>query len=159
MTYYIVWQIIDTLFGVKIMKRTAFVLLILAIFFLTACGEKALNVSDAWARPSTSGGNSAIYLVIDNPTSSDDVLLSASSTIAAAIELHMSTMDADGIMSMQPLANVPVAAGSQVTFQPGGLHIMLIDLNEDLIIGEYFSVTLHFQTAGDLTLEVPIQEP
>jgi copper(I)-binding protein len=141
------------------MKKITFITLILVLTLLTGCGSKALSVSDIWARPGAMGGNSAIYMIIDNPTSGDEVLLSAESDIASAVELHKSMMSADGTMMMQQQENIPVAANSQVSLQPGGLHIMLIGLNKDLAVGDTFSVTLHFQTAGDQTSEVTVKEP
>ena len=66
---------------------------------------------------------------------------------------------AGAVMTMVQQENVPVAAGSQVTFEPGGLHVMLIGLTEDLKPGASFKVTLHFEKAGTITLDVPVREP
>jgi periplasmic copper chaperone A len=125
---------------------------------LAACGSKALSVSNVWARPETMGNNSAVYLVIDNPTTADDVLLSAASSAADAVELHMSMMDGD-VMKMVPQENVPVPAGEQVEFKQGGLHVMLIGLTKDLHPGDHFTVTLNFEKAGDVALDVEVKAP
>lgn len=139
--------------------RRVFVLVFLLSIMLASCGSKELTISDSWARTGTTGGNSAIYLVIDNPTNQDDVLLSASSGVAAAVELHMSKMTEEGTMMMQQQENIPVPMGTKVMLQPGGLHVMLINLSQDLAEGSSFQVTLNFQNAGEITIEVPIKTP
>lgn len=129
------------------------------IALLVACAPTGgqLQVSDVWARPGLAGGNSAIYFVITNDTGGTDSLLSASSDVAGAVELHMTTMQ-DGNMQMEQQQEVPVEAG-KTEFQPGGLHVMLIGLNKDLNPGDTFSITLEFATAGALLLEVTVSEP
>mgnify|MGYP001047132558 CR=1 FL=1 len=126
---------------------------------LSACGQKTLSVEDAWARPGITGGTSAVYFVINNPTEAADTLLSASAPVSPNAEMHKSQMDENGAMEMQMQASVPVPARSQVEFQPGGLHVMLINLPQDLKAGETISLTLTFQNAGAIELSVPVKEP
>jgi len=137
--------------------RLPVVVLIVAVI-LTACGgEKSVQVADVWARPGLSGGNSSVYFVIDNSMAEEDVLLSASSDVAQAVELHMSMMDGDA-MQMKMQHNVPIPAG-KTEFKPGGLHVMLIGLKDDLKPGDTFAVTLSFETAGEQVLSVLVREP
>jgi copper(I)-binding protein len=128
-----------------------------AILVACAPANGQLQVTDVWARPALAGGNSAAYFVIENGTASDDTLLSASSDVAGAVELHMTMMDNDN-MQMLPQQEVPVQAGKTV-FEPGGLHVMLIDLKQDLNPGDTFSLTLDFATTGAMPLEVTVSEP
>jgi copper(I)-binding protein len=123
---------------------------------LGACGQKTLSVENAWARPGITGNNSAVYFVINNPTGTEDVLLSASTPAAEGAEMHMSLMDENGVMQMQQQASVPVPARGEVEFQPGSLHVMLINLPQDLNTGETISLTLTFQNAGAIELSVPV---
>jgi copper(I)-binding protein len=125
---------------------------------LSACGQKTLSVEDAWARPGIAGGTSAVYFVINNPTGAADTLLSASTPVSPNAEMHKSQMDENGAMEMQMQASVPVPERSQVEFQPGGLHVMLINLPQDLKAGETISLTLTFQNAGAIELSVPVRE-
>ena len=140
------------------MRRVFFPVFLLSIM-LASCGNKELTISESWARTGTTGGNSAIYLIIDNPTNQDDVLLSASSSVAVAVELHMSKMTDEGTMMMQQQENIPVPMGTKVELRPGGLHIMLINLNKDLVEGSSFQVVLNFQNAGEITIEIPVKNP
>jgi copper(I)-binding protein len=126
---------------------------------LAACasaGDQDLQVTDIWARPGLADGNSAIFFVIENP-GSDDTLLAASSDVAAAVELHKTSMQ-DGVMKMEHQLSVPVPKGETV-FKPGDLHVMLIGLNEDLVVGDEFGLTLTFSSAGEKTLNVSVREP
>jgi len=130
------------------------------VLLLPACAPAAsgqLQVSDVWARPGLAGGNSAVYFVIENGTDSTDTLLSASSDIASAVELHMTSMEGDN-MQMMPQEEVPVETG-KTEFQPGGLHVMLVGLNQDLNPGDKFLLRLNFATAGEMILDVTVSEP
>lgn len=137
----------------------------IGVFFIfaqmfSACANKGeLKVMDAWARPMPQGQNSAAYFIIANGTATNDSLLSASTDIAEVAEAHMSTMDNNGVMSMQRQETVPVPAGGQVEFKPGGLHIMLLNLKQELKPGDTFTLTLNFKEAGSMIVEVLVREP
>jgi periplasmic copper chaperone A len=62
------------------------------------------------------------------------------------------------MMSMREVGEIAVPSGSTVELAPGGLHIMLLDLEEDLAVGDTFELTLQFQEAGDLTVTVEVRE-
>lgn len=137
--------------------------LVLATLFMmalvSACGSSGeLSIRDAWARPALTGENGAAYFVIENGTTGDDALLSVSSEIAAATEVHMSMADDNGVMSMQMQESVPVLAGDKVEFKPGGLHVMLVGLTQDLKVGDTIVLTLRFKEAQSITIEVPVEE-
>jgi hypothetical protein len=85
------------------------------------------------------------------------VLRSASGSVAASVELHMSQMD-NGVMKMQPQEMVEVPAQNKVEFKPGGLHIMLVNLKQDLKSGDRFELTLQFDKAGAQTIQVIVKE-
>jgi len=145
---------------VSLLKTRFLVGICAVVSLLAACAPAAggeLQVSDVWARPGLAGGNSAVYFVIENGTDSNDILLSASSDIAGAVEMHMTSMEGDN-MQMMPQQEVPIQVG-KTEFQPGGLHVMLIDLNQDLSPGDSFSLTLNFATAGEKSLDITVSEP
>lgn len=141
------------------MKRYLFFIL-LAVVNLSACtpASGTLTISNVWARPAAAGDNGAIYLVIENGTGTDDVLLGASTDIAEVAETHMSMQSDEGVMSMQMQEEVQIPAGEDIPFRPGGLHIMLVNLNSDLKIGDIFTLALRFETAGEVTLQVEVKE-
>ena len=142
-------------------RRMVFLLMTACLLAFSACSvapPEPLAVTDAWVRPAPAGQNSAIYFQIDNPSTSPDSLLSASTSIAQATELHKSEMDSSGVMSMHPQDSVEIPASDVVEFKPGGLHVMMINLNQDLAPGSTILLTLKFEKAGEITLEVPVEE-
>jgi len=141
-------------------------LLLLILLLITASGIAAefaagdLDIKQPWARPTPPVANAgAAYFIVDNTQGQDDRLLSAEADIAERVELHTHLMDDDVVM-MRKLDTVEVPAGQTVAFQPGGLHIMFIGLQAPLVEGETFPLTLNFEQAGTVTVEVAIgQEP
>ena len=128
-------------------------------FSLSACQTQgSLSVENAWARPGSAGSNSAVYFRIDNPTNREDTLIGASSAAASQVEIHLSMMGADKTMAMHPQESVTVPSRGQVTFEPGGLHMMLVKLQGDLVEGEEIELTLRFREAGEMTLQVPVEQ-
>lgn len=117
-----------------------------------------IAVSGAWARPAERGGTTAVYLVINNKGTTDDALFDvAAPDVTDEAMLHESKM-IDNVMHMDHVHQIDVPAGGTVTLERGGLHIMLIDVKDELRVGDRVSVTLFFEHAGDLTLEVPVIE-
>ena len=134
--------------------------LALVALTIAGCSSNAeLTVSDLWARPGIEEGNSAVYFVIDNKTSADEQLLSASSEAATHVELHLSSMSDDGTMVMQQQESIPIPAGDSVELKPGGLHVMLIELRQDLKPGDELNLRLNFQNAGEKEYKVTVREP
>jgi len=119
--------------------------------------DNMVTLQEAWARPGIAGGTSAVYFVLENPGSQEESLQSASSDVAEATELHLTEMADDGTMSMQHQMSVPIPAGEEVAFEPGGLHVMLINLQRDLNEGETITLVLKFKNAGEMRLEVPVR--
>nr|PZN61512.1 MAG: copper chaperone PCu(A)C [Sphaerobacter thermophilus] len=105
------------------------------------------------------GGTSAIFLTISNPGNEDDRLVAATTDVAEVVEIHRSTIDASGVMRMEPIDGVTIPAGGKAELKPGAEHIMLIGLTRDLEVGDRFSATLKFERAGEMTIEVEVREP
>jgi copper(I)-binding protein len=112
-------------------------------------------VQDAWARPTVQGQTvGGGYFRIDGgPTA--DRLLSVSADIAQSVELHTMRMDGD-VMRMRQLDSVDVPAKQSVEFKPGGMHVMLIGLKTPLKVGNSFPMTLRFEKAGSVSVNVRV---
>ena len=227
-----------------IAKRAAFAAsaLVLAAGPLAACGSdddasddgtsteesaSAVTVSNAWARPGTAGGNSAIYMDLTGGDR-DDALVGAtiSSDVVETVEIHETVMADDagdmddmdgsgdmdgmddsgdtaddsgdmdgmddsgdtdgmddssdtaddsgdmdgmddsgdmddhgsGMMTMQPVESIEVPAGETVALEPGGYHVMLIGLVEDLEVGDTVEVTLEFESGETQAVTAEVKE-
>jgi copper(I)-binding protein len=99
----------------------------------------------------------AAFMVIHNTTDFDDALLGASSPAAAVVEIHHTSMAEDGSMSMAPVAEIPIPAGGVAVLEPGGFHVMLIDLVAPLEVGQVIELSLEFGSAEPQTISVPVQ--
>ena len=157
----------------KHVKMSALFVFILS-FSLSACAGQ-LEINDPWTRPALIGGNSAAYLVIENNTDSDEILLGALTVAAEVVELHdvimtdVSEMEgedmqdsgemAGGSTAMQMVKQefVQIHAGETVTFEPGSLHVMMIGMQENLIEGDTITLTLIFHNAGEVVIQVPVE--
>lgn len=103
------------------------------------------------------GGTGAAYMLIENRGDEADRLIGGSTDVAKVVEIH-EIVDNNGVMEMKPLADgLEIPAGETVTLQPGGYHVMLIGLTKDLTDGSTYELTLTFEHAGDVKLQVPVQ--
>lgn len=97
------------------------------------------------------------FLTIANDGAADDRLVGATSDIAGRMEIHQMTMSGD-IMTMGPVEDgLPIPAGQTVALQPGGYHLMFLQLAAPLVQGDSIDVTLTFEGAGDITVPLSIQ--
>ncbi len=142
------------------MKTVKWILVsvLLTTLLLSSCSAPAtegLGVRDAWARPAPQGGNGAVYFVIQS--SEVDEIVGVTSDVAESVEMHESRMTGD-VMEMRQVQSVPLGAGEQVTFEPGGLHIMLVGLKQDLKTGDEFEINLLFKNHNDLRVNVDVTD-
>lgn len=115
----------------------------------------SLTLEAPWTRAAGQGGQGAGFLTIRNAGGADR-LLSASTPAAGRTELH--TMLRDGnIMRMRQVEAIAVPANGAVSLAPGGLHIMLIGLTRPLVVGESVPLTLVFEQAGAVALQLVVQ--
>lgn len=127
---------------------------------LTACAntQPGIQIDEAWARPGQTGENSAVYFQMTS-FEIDDALLRAHTSAAMKTELHRSVMNQDGTMSMEQQEQIALFNSETVALEPGDFHVMLMGLTRDLSPGDELILTLDFQHHGELTINVPIQNP
>lgn len=102
------------------------------------------------------GGMGAAFMVIRNGGDADR-LVAGQTDVAKVVEIH-EMAEVDGVMEMRPLADgLEIAADGETILEPGGYHIMLIGLNEDLTAGMTYDLTLQFERAGDVTVSVQVR--
>ncbi len=131
---------------------------------LAACGgggdgDGALRVEDAWARATPAVVSvGAVYLHVTSPVADELVGAAVDPSIAAAVQVHRTDVDATGTATMTEQAALPVPADGTLELAPLGDHLMLVDLVAPLTTGETFDLTLQFATAGDVTVGVEVRD-
>jgi copper(I)-binding protein len=140
------------------------------IFAITAAAQAAslalaqgaqaaggIQVTEAWARATGKTARSAVaYLSVENTGDTGDKLVAASTPAAGSVSLHTHIKEGD-VMRMRAVQTIEVGPRSKVRLQPGGLHLMLTKLKGPLTEGSHFPLTLRFEKAGEVTVEVAVQ--
>lgn len=118
----------------------------------------SVEVDGAFARAVPPGQpNSASFLSLTNRDDVDHALTGADSNASEVVELHTHLME-DGMMKMRRVDKIDLPAGETVKLEPGGLHIMLIGLEKQLMPGEDVEVTLIFEDGSRTTLKAPVKK-
>ncbi len=146
------------------MKRLAIAAALLALGASAAWAQSdrigSIEVSNPWA-PATGSTltNTAVYLSLTDVGMKSDELVGASSAVAQKTELHVFDVE-NGVYGMHKVDGIEVTPGGAATvLRPGGAHIMLESLKRPLRAGTTFPLTLIFQRAGQLQVEVRVESP
>ncbi|MBX8516722.1 copper chaperone PCu(A)C [Pseudomonas cichorii] len=141
--------------------------LMLAALLLPACFANAheytggkLLIGHPWSMELPPNAPTvAAYFTIENKGNSADRLLSVKTPIAGEAQLH-EHVQADGLMKMRQVPSVDVPAGAKVSFAPMAYHVMLLGIKDRsmLALGQRFPMTLHFEKAGDIDVQVVVQK-
>ncbi len=116
----------------------------------------SLRIQHPMARATTPGQQtSGAYMTIVNNGPSDR-LISATSPVAVAVELHEMRMEGD-VMKMRRVDGIDLGSGKTVELKPGAFHVMFLGLKSPLVDGTSLPLTLHFEKAGDVDLQLPVE--
>lgn len=145
---------------------------------LVACGGAGndeatpeLAATGAWARPTPSGADNGVaYLTLSTDRPDAVVGASVGDDRAAEVQLHRTVgasggaghshgavADSGDLVSMGEVEELAVAPDEPLVFEPGGSHVMLVDLARPLRAGEQLDLTLEFASARTLSVAVPVQ--
>ncbi len=130
---------------------------IAATFCLTlpAAAHDGVHINDAYARASQASG--AVFFEIENHQTDDDRLIGVASDAAERVELHTHKEDANGVMQMMEVPEGFVVPGNGThALSRGGDHVMMMGLKAPLNTGDTVTLTLTFEKAGKVTVEVPV---
>jgi periplasmic copper chaperone A len=117
-----------------------------------------IQVRHPWSRATPPGAKVGVgYLEIRNSGSQPDRLLSATTSVAKRVEMHV-TEHAGEVAKMRQLRAFEIPGRERLELRPGGAHLMLVDLVEPLKKGERFSMTLRFERAGEIEVQFEVQE-
>jgi copper(I)-binding protein len=142
-------------------------ILVVAALLLPACFANAheyavgeLHIAHPWSLELPPNAPTvAAYFVVHNNGKNPDRLLSVDTPVADKAELH-EHQHQNGLMKMQQVQSVDIPAGGEAAFAPMGYHVMLLGLKDKskLIDGQRFPLTLHFEKAGSVTVDVAVQK-
>jgi periplasmic copper chaperone A len=166
--------------------KLAFVAVLAAMSLFAACGDDdtsadattspaaSIDVTAAWARTSPMvAGAGALYLTVANTGGLDDALVGASvdPSVAMSATLHETVAvpaddsvssptsgSGETMMEMRPVDRIVAPANGSVALEPGGYHIMLMDLAEPLVVGNTVDVTLTFEGSGDMAVTADVRD-
>ncbi|MDN5661309.1 MAG: copper chaperone PCu(A)C, partial [Brevibacterium aurantiacum] len=141
-----------------------------SLLLLSACGGGAeaestetsapvadsVEVTDAWVK-AADDGMSAAFGSIENTGSTDATVVSAESQASTALELHETVENESGEMVMREKENgFTITAGQSLALEPGGNHIMLMDLTDPIKAGDEVEFTLTFSDASTYEFTAPV---
>ncbi|AZL08716.1 copper chaperone PCu(A)C [Brevibacterium aurantiacum] len=143
-----------------------------SLLLLSACGGGAeaestetsapvadsVEVTDAWVK-AADDGMSAAFGSIENTGSTDATVVSAESQASTALELHETVENESGEMVMREKENgFTITAGQSLALEPGGNHIMLMDLTDPIKAGDEVEFTLTFSDDSTLEFSAPVKD-
>lgn len=118
----------------------------------------AIMVEDAYARSASAKAlTGAAFMMIMNHSGHADRLIDVKSDIARRVELHTHKEGAEGIMQMIHVTEgFELPDGGMIAMQRGGHHVMFMGLTAPMAQGEIIPLTLVFEKAGEITIDVPV---
>lgn len=146
----------DTLYKTLLTLMLVVLVLPLTSVNVLAASAGGITVRDGYVRGLPPGvRNTAAYMTLINRSDSDLVLTGAKTSAAESVGIH-ETVNKNGQMFMQPVASAVVPAGGKLELKSGGLHLMLTGLKKPLKSGDNVRLTLEFQDAFVLSLDLPV---
>ncbi len=130
---------------------------LLSTLATTALAE--IGVHDAYTLPTTASAMSGVaYMTIRNDSDTDDRLMGVRSDAAARVMVHVTTQTDTGVMQMRSADDgIALPAGGELLLAPEGTHIMFMGLTAPFTAGETIAITLEFENAGDVTVDLPVK--
>ena len=133
--------------------------LIPAILLASSLSQAAdLEISEARARAVPPTANiSAAFMDVHNNASTPVAIVNAESSVAQSVELHSNSLT-NGKMQMRRIEQIDLPAKETTQLQPGGLHIMLIGLNQPLVEGSTIDLSIQLSDGTTEALELPVEQ-
>ena len=132
---------------------------VLALFSLQGIPQEknAISIENPWSRATTPGAKlGAGYMVVRNNAARADRLVGASSPLAGKVETHVTIKDGE-ILRMREVKGYDVPAKGSFELKPGGAHLMFVELKKPLKEGDKVPVTLRFEKAGEVKVELDVR--
>ncbi len=123
-----------------------------------AWAQDSITVEDAYARSSGKSAKAgAAFMMIQNAGEADDRLIAAESDVAARVELHTHQVEANGVAKMIHVEEgFVIPAGETHMLKRGGDHVMFMGISAPFEHGATVPVTLIFEKAGEIEVDIPV---
>lgn len=140
-------------------------LMLLVSLLLGACNDSvstekpgpAIVISDAWVRDVPPQAKmTAAYLKMSNRGDNVRQITAVSSPAFGSVTLHQTTMT-DGVMRMRPAEDVTIEPGGTLSFEPGGLHVMLGMRRDGFVASEPVELLFRFANGNTVSTFATIQ--
>lgn len=142
------------------MKKSVIAALVLACLPMAhpvLAEDGSIVVEGAWSRASIGMNRPGVaYMTLRNAGDTPMVITDLRTDLAMMPMIHSSTTDAQGVTRMAHVEDVEIAAGETVALDPGGLHVMLMDLQRPMLEGDNFILSLILANGSEVSVEVPI---
>ena len=122
-----------------------------SLLFFSSNLNAEISIENEWARVTPSGTGS-VYMKIKNNGNSDDKLLSASSDKAGMVMIHRSIREGDISKMIHIHDGITIPGNSSVSLKPGDYHLMLMNLDKNLSLGDKISIILNFEKNDSLEI-------
>ncbi|MDI9890775.1 copper chaperone PCu(A)C [Microbacterium sp. IEGM 1404] len=118
----------------------------------------AFSTSDVWVK-AADAGMSAGFGELRNDGDTDLTVVSATSPATSAMELHETVQNESGQMVMRPVeGGFVIPAHGAITLEPGGNHLMFMDVTSPLLVGDETTITLTFSDDSTAQITAPVKE-
>jgi hypothetical protein len=151
------------------LKFYHFILLSFSLSFISACDKdlensrqapaaETISVIEPYIRAMPPGQKvTAMFMTINNPSLNTYSLIRVESDVSEHVELHQHK-NVNGMMQMGQVENIEIAAQGNTKLAPGGYHVMLIGLKNDIAVGQNVDMVLNFKDGSKKNIKVPVQK-
>lgn len=133
--------------------------LLLAFTLASASALAQVEIERPWSRATPGGAKVAAgYMVVHNKAGTADRLVSAASAAAERVETHVHIKEGE-VMRMREVKGYEIPAKGRFELKPGGAHLMFINVKAPFKDGDRIPVTLNFERAGEVKVELLVGKP
>ena len=141
--------------------RVSLATILTACLVLASCGSPSgpqVTVKDARVTlPAVKGRPGAGYFTAE-AAALPEAIVAVTAPPPTRIEMHES-MRSGNMASMQAIPSAGFASGETLTFQPGGKHLMLFDIDPAVKPGDTLPLTFRFAKAPPVTVQAEVLGP
>lgn len=137
--------------------KSALIAGLFAAFSATTAFADGIEVHDAYARANPGAKAGAAFMMIHNHGGEADRLIGVASPAAKRVELHTHIEDANGVMQMVHVEEgFELPTDGEIHMERGGKHVMFMGLTDSFDDGNMIPLTLIFEKAGEIAIEIEV---